>query len=496
LEPFNFEVLPPQVLAGNGNGIIDPDECNNFRVVLYNNSAAAISGATGVLASKSPFALVTQPFASFPSIASDWIGANDPPFQFRVMPNFPCGENLPFELVVTTPSNGTFSVPVSLPTGVPGAPLQYSNNNPIGIVDSGSITSTINVTSFPGALARVTVSLFISHANDADLDVMLIGPNGTNIVLTSDNGGSGNSYGTSCAEAQRTTFDDSASTGINSGSAPFVGRFRPEGRLRDFVGIVPALVNSTWGLVVTDDAAGNTGALNCWTLSLSPAVCEPGTGGCQTCLPPIAGTLPDSSPTMSTRLFRTGVSSGCGNVNECPGPSIAGSPFRLATHVFTNLGPDACVSAVLTIPCTGSTNELMAAAYLHGVNADDPCNRLLGFTGNSTANGAMGFSFKVPAGQRFVILVNDVSDHGCPNYTLELYGLEECPPPTLHVAREPDPTRVRLYWSSAYPEYQLQRAPGLTLPFANWLGGVGIAEGNYSVIIDAMDDDYFRLIKP
>ena len=53
---------------------------------------------------------------------------------------------------------------------------------------------------------------------------------------------------------------------FTSGSAPFAGSFQPEGLLSDFDGEDP---NGTWMLEVTDDAGGDTGTLNSWSITLT-----------------------------------------------------------------------------------------------------------------------------------------------------------------------------------------------------------------------------------
>jgi subtilisin-like proprotein convertase family protein len=79
------------------------------------------------------------------------------------------------------------------------------------------------------------------------------------IVLSSDNGGAGDNY-------TNTTFDDAAATAITAGTAPFTGSFRPEEPLATFIG---EPVNGDWTLIYADDAGGDTGTLNAWSIELS-----------------------------------------------------------------------------------------------------------------------------------------------------------------------------------------------------------------------------------
>src|SRR4051812_12372672 len=47
----------------------------------------------------------------------------------------------------------------------------------------------VHVSGFSGTIARVIIQLFVTHANPDDLDIMLVGPTGTKVVLMSDAGG-------------------------------------------------------------------------------------------------------------------------------------------------------------------------------------------------------------------------------------------------------------------------------------------------------------------
>jgi hypothetical protein len=95
------------------------------------------------------------------------------------------------------------------------------------------------------------------------------------------------------------------------------------------------------------------------------------------------------------------------------------------------------------------------------VNTNNPC---LNYLGDSGGDGTADFSFQVPAGSNVVILVTQRAiGVGCDNYTLELFGLP-CPPPTLHIAKDAVPDKVRLEWSSAYPDFHLQAVNSLDGP--------------------------------
>lgn len=78
--------------------------------------------------------------------------------------------------------------------------------------------------------------------------------------LTTDNGGSGDSY-------VNTIFDDEATIAITAGTVPFTGRFRPETPLNVFDGRTP---NGMWVLRYTDDATtGFNSTLDDWMIEIT-----------------------------------------------------------------------------------------------------------------------------------------------------------------------------------------------------------------------------------
>ena len=109
-------------------------------------------------------------------------------------------------------------------------------------------------------IADIDVSLDISHTYDADLDVTLIAPNGTRVELFSDVGGGG-------ANFVGTVLDDEASTAIQTGAAPFTGRFRPEGPLSVLDGLDTV---GTWTLEIRDDAGHRRWHSSCLGVDHSP----------------------------------------------------------------------------------------------------------------------------------------------------------------------------------------------------------------------------------
>lgn len=114
---------------------------------------------------------------------------------------------------------------------------------------------------YVGSVSDINVTLDINHTYDADLNVWLVSPAGTRVKLFGDLGGAGDNF-------HNTVLDDEALIALASGSAPFTGTFRPQQALSTFDGENAAGV---WKLEVQDDATGDIGVLNNWSISVDLA---------------------------------------------------------------------------------------------------------------------------------------------------------------------------------------------------------------------------------
>ena len=141
------------------------------------------------------------------------------------------------------------------------------------IPDLGFIEQPIQVND-AGPILDVNARVRINHTYDEDLNLYLIGPDGTTVELSFGNGEDGENYGsgpTNCS-GTFTTFDDQAGTSIVNGTAPFAGTFRPEESLAAFNGKSSA---GQWRLRVEDDQSGDTGTLFCWEFQITREVAPP-----------------------------------------------------------------------------------------------------------------------------------------------------------------------------------------------------------------------------
>jgi autotransporter-associated beta strand protein len=451
------------VTSGNGNASIDPNECNNVRLVVSNKTASAMTGITATLTSTDDGVMVTQPFSSFPDAAANGTTTNLAPFQVSTLPSFACGSNVNLTLTLATATHGSFSVPIVLHSGEVGnIPIRYDVSLVTNIPDIGTIEVTNVVSGFVGPLTKAVVSLWLTHPIDSDLNISLVAPDNTVVDLSSGNGGGAN-FGTACSpDGNRTTFDDAAVTSITAGSSPFAGTFRPEGSLAN---VLNSPANGNWRLRITDNFAGSLGALRCWSLFLYPVTCVAGGGACALCDTSITITniLSTNTAFMSSRLTRNCVVSTCGALKPCPG-AVDFVPRHYDGYAFYNGSSNACITVSLSAPgCVMSS-----AAYLNSFNPANLCENYLGDPGNDTADGqACGvgagtrtYSFNVPSNSVFVVTVYEITagaNCGLP-YALNVSG-GDCRP--ILSALPAGPGKVNINWPTV-AGYQLESTLGLS----------------------------------
>ena len=485
------------VTSGNGSHGIDPNDCNNLSLVITNTTGTPMTGINATLSTTTEGVLITQPYSPYPNVAANGQATNTTPFQISTLSDFVCGTAINLQLSVDS-SLGSFTMNFVLQSGEPaGAPSRYDVTGNVAIPDIGTVDSTNVVSGFTDTpLEKVVVSLYLTHQYDSDLtNISLISPDGTTVLLSSANGGSGQNYGSGLTpDSLRTTFDDAAATPITSGVAPFVGTFRPQSPLSAFIG--NATPNGTWHLHIADGFGGSLGTLRGWSLFLYGTSCSTGSGICDVCMPVISDAITASSPVQTNRWFREDVVSSCGAPKAWDGFGDTGPSFHYNAYLFTNTsGADACVTVELQ-----SSSDVMAAIYLNSYDPTTISNNFLGDAGDSTVDygGTTTFSSTIPAGAPFIVVVNEVvQNSGTQPYTLQLSGLP-CPTPTLNI-QPVTPSQARLYWSTAAGGYLLEGQSNLvSSAWATVTNEPIVNGGNYNVTNSAVNptNQFYRLHKP
>ncbi len=162
--------------------------------------------------------------------------------------------------------NDTVSANVLVLAGtayVGGATTVCRNGLNITIPDNTSIFDSLQVTIPTWAFGIADVNAKIDtvfHTWDSDLSYTL-SHGATSVGIITNVGGSGDNF-------IGTILNDSATTPIASGVAPFTGSFIPSSPLAAFNGI-GANPNGGWHLEIHDGAAGDTGILKAWCVTIS-----------------------------------------------------------------------------------------------------------------------------------------------------------------------------------------------------------------------------------
>ncbi|MFN5459536.1 MAG: gliding motility-associated C-terminal domain-containing protein [Bacteroidota bacterium] len=221
--------------------------------------------------------------------------------------------------------------------------VSFSNNTPFGITDYNTTTSNINVTGLNIPTFSTTsisqVCLDITHTWDADLTISLLCPNGAQLILSQANGGAGDNYTQTCFTPTATNIIGSA--GFNA--APFTGTFAPEGP-GGFSALASCIANGTWSLIVTDNAGGDVGTLNNWSIvfnnNVSPNVTwSPSVGmtGANTYTPTFTPTVSGTyTVSLTTAPGCTATDTVSVFVNPLPSPA-AGPDKTICAGNTTNL---------------------------------------------------------------------------------------------------------------------------------------------------------------
>ena len=237
---------------------------------------------------------------------------------------------------------------------VNGAPIvqTFSSNIPITIPSSGTGTpypTTIAVTGVPaGARVRSITLGGVTHTFPADIDVAVVSPTATPLIIMSDVGG-GNAI-----VNRNYTFDDAAAAQMD-GTANPSGTYRPSnlGTPDNFPApgpgsltqLNPALssftgdMNGNWRLFVVDDLGGDLGSIAGWSIVFETFPTATWTGGelftdAAATNSYVAGTpantvwVRPSVTTTYTANIATGPCAGANNVtvNVLPRPVVTVSP--------------------------------------------------------------------------------------------------------------------------------------------------------------------------
>ena len=405
-----FTFQSAAVSGGNGNGVIDRNECNNLSVTIRNDGCLLATNVSAVLSTSTPGVTIAQPASPYPDTPENGSSTNIVPFKVSTSPTFACGTPINFTLAVTF-TGGTNTILFTLPSCV-------------------CPTTTIN-----GSLAsddlQQTASLFPNN-NPSKCGVAKSCPGtlGTGPRLYDIYSFKNQGVLAACVTITLTSGCTSPMSSIMS--AAYLGSFNPNNICQNYLGDLGNSPPTQTSYSVNVPAGGNLlvnvhesvpGLAGCtsYTLTVSGLVCDnPG----NVCAPTtITGSLTGGDLQQTARMSRDGTPSTCGSPKTCPG-TLGSGPRLYDLYSFTNpLGASACVTITLTSGCDPNTNPITSAAYLGSFNPSNLCQNYLGDLGNSPP-AQTSYSVSVPANATLLVNVHEINPGllGCSSYTLTVSG--------------------------------------------------------------------------
>ena len=280
--------------AGDGDAYMEIGEEWKVAVELGNSGDFDATAISAVLTSSTPGIVVLSGETTYANISPMTAASNQSQLVFAVSDDVPCGAVVAFTLTVTfsggalpqqtfdftgkvgspgTPVTFSYAdAPVAIPDGAdlsgsnPGAPV-HADATVSGVTGNVyDVNLSIDGSACSAGIGATTVG--IDHTFVNDLDITLIGPDASNVLVIDNTDGSGNNL------CQVVLDDDAEAASIQSvvsANAPFVGTYTPANPLTAFDGTAP---NGTWQLQAQDFYSQDTGSIRADPLVVTPAVCD------------------------------------------------------------------------------------------------------------------------------------------------------------------------------------------------------------------------------
>lgn len=234
-------------------------------------------------------------------------------------------------------------------------------------------------------------------------------------------------------------------------------------------GVTVNVPKTTFGTIARDGAANgsapfsfSTSSANgfrCgmpidFTLTLgsdqAPAVTHFSIPTCQAASITKSGAITTDDAQQNARLGRDSNAASCASPKACPA-SLGTGTRAFDAYTFSNQSDvTTCVNVNITAdPSCSGTNQIFSAAYLDSYDPQNLCTNYLADEGSSPDLGYNNYSFEVPAGRTFIVVVDAVNEGAtCGAYNLSVSGLIDnvtagsgaCPtPPTSSCIEDNDP---------------------------------------------------------
>lgn len=276
---------------------------------------------------------------------------------------------------------------------------EFSNSNVLDIPDNGRTYSPIVIPPQVSRIRDLDITVNFQHQWLGDLDVFLISPMGTRVELFTDLVSNGK-------QMTGTILDDQANQSINLGTAPYTGRFMPEGLLSKFNGESLA---GTWLLEITDDNTFDTGKLLGWSMRVQTEGLEAVTVVLESTVP---GKALFQGSATKTVVIPANQSEILVDLDAVDNQILDGDTVVTVRSTSTNisdfsLGNDTVIvtdSELITLTVDKSTvSEAAGAAAITGTvkrfNTDIGADFIVTLTSSNTSKLTVPASVTIPAGQ-------------------------------------------------------------------------------------------------
>ncbi len=282
IAPTGFSVSDA---PGDNDGFPEPGETVLLNIPVTNNTGATVTNVSVSVAGGGT--------VNYGSVNDGQTVTQAVPY--TVPAGAACGSDHAVSITLTSTIGTQPAVTRSFRLGAPvgGAPVTVTNNTPTTIPASGAATpypSTVNVSGVTGQ-KKIKVTLDLTHTFPGDVDALLVGPGGQKYIFMSD---AGASFSSSMTNGILEIFDDAPAV-MPTAAGLVTGQWRPTnyGANDAFVAPAPAgpyanaptggtdtfasvfggdgsAMNGTWSLYIVDDAAGDQGVLNSWSITFEP----------------------------------------------------------------------------------------------------------------------------------------------------------------------------------------------------------------------------------
>jgi len=235
--------------GGNGNGVIDPNECNELDLTLQNNAPTTASAVSATLVTHHSrrHGRCRHVAVSFHSAGR--LGGQHHSLRIYTAPNFVLRHSGRF-FAADSSSLGGVTNNFRMASGVVGAGrLRFPATNVVLAIpdnDTNGVDVLVPVAGLPGPDRQGDGRSAHCSPGCGRPHLDLFSPDNTRVRLAALRGGTNANYGLSCMEP--TTFDDAAPTKSWLAFRRFSGRWRPQQSLTSFGGKLGTNANGLWRL--------------------------------------------------------------------------------------------------------------------------------------------------------------------------------------------------------------------------------------------------------